>query len=209
LTWGAGKRDNPSGGSAAKEMIMKPALTLATEIMTQAEEAALIALIEQSGLSYSVYDPDNLRSSTSYGWKYDFAKDSFVPCAPMPEGFRGIAASAAAFADVAVGDLAECLLNRYETGAVIQPHFDKPVWDRVVGVSLGSAATMEFRRETDGGWEHAPVELPPRSMYLLAGDTRHLWQHSLPPVRATRWSITFRTFSEEGIRLRDRMASAA
>lgn len=186
---------------------MPPELKLACEIMTPAQERALIALIEKSGLAYSPYDPGNSRSSASYGWKYDFANDGFLPCAPMPEGFAAIAASAAAFADVAVADLAECLLNRYEAGAIIQPHFDKPVWEHVIGISLGSAATMEFRRETEEGWEHASAELPPRSMYLLAGETRHVWQHALPPVAQTRWSITFRTFSEEGARLLESMAS--
>lgn len=188
---------------------MQPELKLAKEIVTAAEEAELIALIERSGLAQSAYDPGNSRSSTSYGWKYDFRGDTFVPCGPMPEGFGKIAALAAAFAGVAVEDLAECLLNRYDPGAVIQPHFDKPCWEHVVGISLGSAATMEFRREVDGEWEYAPLELPPRSMYLLADDTRYVWQHSLPPVPATRWSITFRTFSEEGLELRDRVASAA
>jgi len=188
---------------------MPPALKLVQEVMTREEEEALIALIEGSGLAYSPYDPGNLRSSTSYGWKYDFANDSFVPCAPMPEGFGKIAAKAADFAGVMVEDLAECLLNRYEPGAVIQPHFDKPVWEHVVGVSLGASAMMDFRKEVDGGWEYDPVELPPRSMYLLANDTRHVWQHGLPPQSHTRWSITFRTFSEAGLRLRDQVASAA
>lgn len=187
---------------------MPPGLKLASEILTVQEEAALIALIEEAGLAYSAYDPGNSRSSTSFGWKYDFAGDTFVPCAPMPQGFRRIAETAAAFAGVEAGDFAECLLNRYEAGAVIQPHFDKPCWERVVGVSLGSAAVMEFRKEEDGGgYVHERVMLPPRSIYLLAGDARFRWQHSLPPVEATRWSITFRTFSAEGARLRDRIAA--
>jgi alkylated DNA repair dioxygenase AlkB len=188
----------------------QPPLKLAEEIMTPEAEAALIALIEESGLSYYAYDPDNPRASTSYGWKYDFLGDTFVPCAPLPEGFRAIAETAAAFAGAAPEDFAECLLNRYEPGAIIQPHFDKPCWEKVIGISLGAAVTMEFRRQVgDDDWEYAPIELPPRSMYLLADDTRYVWQHSLPPVAAMRWSITFRTFSEEGIRLRDRVASAA
>jgi hypothetical protein len=72
-----------------------PGLTLFDEVITQAEEAALIGLIVASGLSYCAYDPDNRRSSKSYGWKYDFLKDSFVPCDPLPEGLRAIAKNAA------------------------------------------------------------------------------------------------------------------
>lgn len=177
---------------------MPPGLKLAQDVMTPADEAALIALIEGSGLAYSAYDPGNTRSSTSYGWKYDYANDSFVPCKPIPEGFRAIADTAAALAGLAYDDFAECLLNRYEPGAVIQPHLDKPVWEHVVGISLGVPTTMVFREPTSG--EERPVELPPRSLYVLAGDARYVWQHSLPPMQGTRYSITFRTFSAEGLR---------
>jgi alkylated DNA repair dioxygenase AlkB len=175
-----------------------PGLKLAQDVVTPAEETALMALIEASGLAYSAYDPGNTRSSASYGWKYDFANDSFVPCAPIPEDFRAIADKAAAFAGLAYDDFAECLLNRYELGAVIQPHLDKPVWEHVIGVSLGVPTTMVFHEP--GSDEERPVELPPRSMYLLAGDARHVWQHSLPPMQGTRYSITFRSFSAEGLR---------
>jgi DNA oxidative demethylase len=177
---------------------MPPGLKLVHDVLTPDAEAGLIALIEASGLAYSAYDPGNTRSSSSYGWKYDYAGDSFVPCAPIPEGFRAIADKAAALAGLTYDDFAECLLNRYEPGAVIQPHLDKPVWEHVIGVSLGVPATMVFRHPDSG--EERPVELPPRSIYMLADDARYVWQHSLPPMRGTRYSITFRTFSAEGLR---------
>jgi alkylated DNA repair dioxygenase AlkB len=37
------------------------------------------------------------------------------------------------------------------------------------------------------------LEFEPRSIYRLAGAARWEWQHALPPVRALRYSITFRT----------------
>jgi alkylated DNA repair dioxygenase AlkB len=175
-----------------------PGLKLFDEVITQAEEVALIGLIVASGLSYYANDPDNPRSSKSYGWKYDYLKDSFVACDPLPEGLRAIAKKAAVFSGLEVEDFAECLLNRYEPGAIIQPHLDKLVWEHVIGVSLGAHATMIFRNEECG--EERPVELSPRSMYVLADDARYVWQHSLPPMQGTRYSITFRTFSAEGLR---------
>ncbi|MCP5402603.1 MAG: alpha-ketoglutarate-dependent dioxygenase AlkB [Novosphingobium sp.] len=183
-----------------------PGLKLVHEILTVEEEADLISLIEASQPARSPYDPDNPRSSTSYGWKYDYGTDSFVACDPMPQGFRSVAQKAADLAGVRPEDLAECLLNRYEAGAIIQPHFDKPVWDHVIGISLGAPTTMQFSRQGEASALEVAIALPPRSMYLLAGDARHVWQHSLPPMAATRWSITFRDFSEEG---RRRHAQAA
>lgn len=185
-----------------------PGLKLAREIMTPAEEQGLIALIEASGLSYYAMDPDNPRSSKSYGWKYDFRNDSFVPCEPIPEGFRPICEKAARFANVEPEDFAECLLNRYEPGAIIQPHSDKPVWEHIIGISLGSAETMTFSKPSDAAQADIDIVLEPRSMFLLSGEARHVYHHSLPPVKSMRWSITLRTFSDEGVRLRDRRVAA-
>ena len=186
-----------------------PGLKLAHEIVTPEEETQLIGLIEASGLTHKRYDQDNPRSSTSYGWTYDFQNDTFVPCEPLPEGFRSICKIAGAFGGVDPDDLSECLLNRYGPGAIIQPHLDKPVWEHVIGISLGAPATMQFRKQAQDGYEQVSIELPPRSIYLLSRDARHVFQHSLLPLEQTRWSITFRSYSEEGRRLRDRTTATA
>jgi DNA oxidative demethylase len=186
---------------------MPPGLSLAYEIMTPEEEAELIALFEQCGVAANAYDPGNPRSSVSFGWKYDFQNDSFIPCAPIPEGLRAVCETAARLAGVEPDAFAECLVNRYEAGAIIQPHRDKPVWELVIGISLGSAAVMTFSKPPELGGESFDIVMPPRSLYLMSGEARHVYQHSLPPVQATRWSITLRTFSEEGFRLRDRHAA--
>jgi alkylated DNA repair dioxygenase AlkB len=52
---------------------------------------------------------------------------------------------------------------------------------------------MRFRRDVDGEWESYELELLPRSGYVLAGDVRTKWQHHVPPAKALRYSITFRT----------------
>jgi len=180
---------------------MPQGLKLSCEVVTPDEEQALIALIEASGLRYPHYDPGNRRSSTCYGWDYDYANDTFVPHQAAPAGFDTVRDRAAAFAGIAPDAIAEILLNRYEPGAIIQPHFDKPVWDYVIGISLGASTTMLFNREDEDPDLAKQVELPPRSIYLLAGEARHVYRHSLPPVTATRWSITLRTLSEDGHRL--------
>ena len=39
------------------------------------------------------------------------------------------------------------------------------------------------------------LELAPRSAYILRGDARWRWQHSIPATKALRYSITFRTLA--------------
>jgi DNA oxidative demethylase len=178
-----------------------PGFKFAHEVMTGAEEQALIDLIEASGLSQShfTYEPDNRRSTMSYIYKYDMPSQRFVPGPPMPQGFHAIADRAATFAGLAFEDIAHCALNGYQPGSMIQSHLDMPCWERVVGISLGSAATLNLRKGGPDGEHVLPIALPPRSMYLLQDEARHIWEHGIPPVEQKRWSITFRWFTAEGM----------
>jgi alkylated DNA repair dioxygenase AlkB len=51
-----------------------------------------------------------------------------------------------------------------------------------------------LRRRVEDGFERASMTLEPRSAYLLSGPARSAWEHSIPPVDAHRYSITFRNF---------------
>jgi alkylated DNA repair dioxygenase AlkB len=71
----------------------------------------------------------------------------------------------------------------------------------VVGLSLGAAATLRLRqRRSDGKFERQAVPLTPRGAYVLDGEVRHDWEHSIAAVEETRWSITFRSLSDLGKR---------
>jgi alkylated DNA repair protein (DNA oxidative demethylase) len=52
---------------------------------------------------------------------------------------------------------------------------------------------MRFQRGKGDARQVAEVTLEPRSAYVLAGAARFAWQHSIPPTKALRYSITFRT----------------
>jgi alkylated DNA repair dioxygenase AlkB len=63
----------------------------------------------------------------------------------------------------------------------------------VVGISLGAACRFRFRRGATRAWEAMELLLQPRSIYVLDGAARSEWQHSIPAVKALRYSITFRS----------------
>jgi len=63
----------------------------------------------------------------------------------------------------------------------------------VFGISLGSACKFRFRRKAGGKWDRFTLDAQPRSLYVMTGEARHVWEHSIPPVAAPRYSITFRT----------------
>jgi alkylated DNA repair dioxygenase AlkB len=91
------------------------------------------------------------------------------------------------------GRLAQALVTEYDAGAAIGWHRDKGVFGDVVGVSLLAPCTFRLRRRAGAGWERATLVAAPRSAYLLRGPARAEWEHSIPPVAALRYSITFRS----------------
>jgi alkylated DNA repair dioxygenase AlkB len=103
---------------------------------------------------------------------------------------------AARFAGLTPEELAQSLLIRYDPGAGIGWHRDRPVFEHVLGISLGAPAAMRFRRRRTGGFDRASAPLAARSIYHLTGAARHAWEHSIAPMDATRWSITFRSLAD-------------
>ena len=70
------------------------------------------------------------------------------------------------------------------------------MFEDVIGISLLSACTFRFRRQSGARWERYAVTAEPRSIYLLRGPVRWEWEHSIPAVETLRYSITFRTLRQ-------------
>ncbi|HYP14880.1 MAG TPA: alpha-ketoglutarate-dependent dioxygenase AlkB, partial [Bryobacteraceae bacterium] len=98
-----------------------------------------------------------------------------------------------ALASVDPGEFAEALVTEYPPGAGIGWHRDAPPFGIVAGISLGATCRMRFQKGTGPERVTSAAELPPRSIYLLTGPARKEWQHTIPAVKQTRYSITFRT----------------
>ena len=73
------------------------------------------------------------------------------------------------------------------------------LWARVAGDALDMAllapSRMRFRRGSGDDARAFELVLPPRSGYVLAGEARTKWQHHIPPTKALRYSVTFRTLN--------------
>ena len=176
-----------------------PGLSQAGEFVTPGEEQNLIASIDAVELSpFKFHGWLGKRLTASYGWSYDFDDASLSPAEPTPDWLLPVREKAARFAGLPPGEIVQALLLRYDPGAGIGWHRDRPVFEHVLGISLGAPATMRFRRRRRGGFDRAAVFLAPRSIYHLTGEARHQWEHSIAPMDATRWSITFRSLSQKG-----------
>jgi alkylated DNA repair dioxygenase AlkB len=177
-------------------------LRYAEDLIDAHEERALISELTAADLSpFRFHGWLGNRKTQSFGWRYDFEDASFAPTEPIPDWLQPLREMAAAFAGLQPGDFVHVLLARYDPGAGIGWHRDRDVFEKVVGVSLGAPATLRFRRRTPSGFQRANLEVMPRSAYLLAGEARHDWEHSIPPGQSLRFSITFRTLSDKGRRI--------
>jgi alkylated DNA repair dioxygenase AlkB len=166
----------------------RPALISAQEETTI---AAAIAALELKPFAFHGFFGN--RRTASFGWRYDFNGGGLQQAGEMPAFLEPLRAKAAAFANVAPDAFQHVLVTEYAAGAGIGWHKDRPQFGKVVGVSLRNACRFRFRRRQRESWERLTLNAAPRSAYLLDGEGRWEWEHSIPSVDALRYSVTFRT----------------
>jgi alkylated DNA repair dioxygenase AlkB len=175
-----------------------PGLKYREDFISRQEEAMLLRQLHGLDLApFRFHGWTGSRKTQSFGWRYDFDDASFRPAEPIPEWLEPLRDKAATL----LGDeVAHALIARYDAGAGIGWHRDRSVFDRVVGISLNSPATLRLRLRTGSGFRRFSLPVEPRSAYLLSGEARHDWEHSIAPGETLRFSITFRTLSDFGRR---------
>ena len=160
------------------------------DFLSAAEEQQLIRDIQQITGS---------RRTASFGWEYEFGKNQITRTSSPPAHLEPFRIRAGNLFNIDPDNLVQLSILEYPIGAPIGWHRDIPQFGVVLGISLNAACRMRFREysrvrsKTIKRDEVLSVELQPRSIYLMSGASRELWQHSIPPVRELRYSVTFRT----------------
>ncbi|HEY6817562.1 MAG TPA: alpha-ketoglutarate-dependent dioxygenase AlkB [Croceibacterium sp.] len=171
-----------------------PGLLLVADAVTAVEEARLAARIDGAPLEPFAFGQwRGMRLTTHYGSAYDFARGRLDEAPPLPDWLLALRERLAPLAGISPQQLQAALLIRYDPGAGIGWHRDRPQYGEVLGLSLGAPCVLRLRRRTADGFERRKVPLPPRSLYRLAGEVRWDWEHSIAPMELVRRSITFRT----------------
>ncbi len=167
------------------------------DFIGEIEERALIAHIDDVELTpFRFQRWTGKRLTRSFGWTYDFETGRFGPTEPLPDWLEKFRARAAGVAGLDPLALVQAMLIRYDVDARIGWHRDRPVFEHVIGTSLGASATMRFRQRAGSGFVRVAAPLGPRSLYHISGPARHEWEHSIAPVKARRYSITFRSLAK-------------
>jgi alkylated DNA repair dioxygenase AlkB len=166
-------------------------------VLTEPQERDLAARLET--LPFAPFEFHGFlgkRRIVSYGYRYEYSgRGALRESAEIPEFLLPLRERAAAFAGVEARCLQQALVTEYAPGAGIGWHRDKPMFEDVVAVSLLSPCCLRFRRKQGAEWERRTLTVKPRSAYLLRGPSRREWEHSVPPVEALRYSVTFRNFT--------------
>jgi alkylated DNA repair dioxygenase AlkB len=168
--------------------------TYISEFVTEQEERELLGII--AGIEFREFQMHGVtakRRIAHFGWHYSFDSHALSPASPMPEGLEDVRRRAAVLAGIEPSAFAETLITEYTPGAGIGWHRDAPPFGIIAGLSLAGACRMRFQKGKGDERHTAAVDLEPRSCYVIAGDARTKWQHMIPPTKALRYSITFRS----------------
>lgn len=138
------------------------------------------------------------RRVVCFGFDYVYKARSLKPATRMPDWLGLLAERVERAAGVECGGLAQTIVTHYPVGAGIGWHTDakKPFGEVVASVSLAGECKFQFRR----GTERATVTVHPGSLLLLTGESRWDWEHTISPVRQTRYSITLRQLASGVLR---------
>jgi DNA oxidative demethylase len=187
-----------AASSVARAPLEEPeGIVLRPEVISPQEESALLERFETLR-----WDPIVIRGQAArrtarhYGLGYDYESRAPRPGEPIPEWIEPARRAGAKLAGVTASELVEVLVQRYPLGSTIGWHRDAPAFGIVVGISVLGRSRLRFqrgKRDRRRVWE---VELEPRSGYVLAGVARWSWEHSIPPTKELRYSITFRTLRQ-------------
>lgn len=166
--------------------------------LTVAEEEALLARFQQLEFyDFVLQGQAAKRKVHHFGYRYEFYSQHVEAIEEFPDWLREIRDRAAPFAGLKSESLEQALVAKYDPGAGIGWHRDAPAFGpTVVGVSIASNDIMRFRRTMADAFEHYKQPLERRSLYVLSGPARSVWQHSLAPVKEQRFSLTLRTVKE-------------
>jgi alkylated DNA repair dioxygenase AlkB len=176
-----------------------PGFRYVRDFVDAADEAALVEATRALTFSDVVMRGQTARRRVAhFGWTYGYESFAVTPGPPIPPAFLPLRARVARLIAVDEAALAELLVTTYPPGAGIGWHRDAPAFGTVVGVSLLSPCRFRFQRGAGAARRTCAVELEPRSAYVLAGEARWQWQHTIPPMRTERYSLTFRTLSSRG-----------
>jgi alkylated DNA repair dioxygenase AlkB len=167
------------------------------DFLTAEEQDALLTELRALDYEHDMFRGQRLkRGYAQFGFSYVSTGRKLASAAEMPN-FLQVLIEKAQSLHQSCEPFNQCIVTHYPPNSGIGWHTDAPRFGEcVVGVSLGGQARFQFR---PNGSEEVSYEIKavPGSLYLMQGPARWDYQHQVVPVKAERYSLTFRHVAEE------------
>ena len=153
-------------------------LTLHPEFITEGEEAAVVAAIDNA-----VWSNELQRRVQHYGWRYDYQFRQIDPSmhlGRLPAWAGQIARRLVEAGHFRNDPPDQVIVNEYVANQGISAHIDSPrsFTGVVATVSLLESWEMVFRRRDPAAKVNRTLER--RSVAILEGEVRYRWTHEIP-----------------------------
>jgi alkylated DNA repair dioxygenase AlkB len=174
-----------------------PGFSYAPDFITEDEEIRLsegISKMELQAFTFQGFKAN--RRVASFGYDYSFENGKIARGKEIPLMFKSLIENVAAYLAIQADELAELLVTEYPPASVINWHRDAPPFDIIAGISLLEDCIFRLRpydKVKQSRSSIIPISVKRRSLYIIRGEARTEWQHSIAPVKQTRYSITLRT----------------
>lgn len=167
------------------------------DFLSREEEQKLLQIVTAIAVHPFIFQGYTAnRKVASFGFDYSFTNRKLAKGKEIPAEFDFLIKKVAAKISTNATDFAELLVTKYPPGSVINWHRDAPPFDMIVGISLLNDCIFRLRPQEKTKQTRRNVisfSVKRRSLYIIQGESRTDWQHSIAPVKNTRYSVTLRT----------------
>ena len=168
-----------------------------SDFISKAEEDFLLEEISKHPLNTFMFQGyEAKRKVASFGYDWSFEKRQLSKGKDIPTTFEKLIQKVADHISVSPDAISELLITEYPPGSVINWHRDAPPFDLIAGISLATDCVFKLRpydKKKQGRSSIISLTARRRSLYIMQGPSRTDWEHSISPVKTTRYSITLRT----------------
>jgi alkylated DNA repair dioxygenase AlkB len=139
------------------------------------------------------------RRVAHYGFNYSYDRSGLTKAKTIPEDLSDLVRpkrlNKILGNDLLESNFNQLIINEYLPGQKIAYHVDhtKQFGDIIACISLGSDVDIKFKN----GDVIKLIKVEDGSLYVMTGDARYKWQHSLVnDTRKTRYSFTYRLVNQ-------------
>jgi len=167
----------------------------APDVLTREQERVLVRQFEKLAFApFEFHGHLGNRRIFTFGHRYVFAGQKPRADSRIPEYLEPLMEIASRISRKPADAFEQMMVTEYPPGAGIGWHRDRPTFEEIVSVSFLAPCVVRLRRRVGETFERRSTPVEPRSAYLLQGPVRNVWQHSIVPMDALRYSVTLRTF---------------